>query len=245
MTLQNRKLGCRPPKKDKRTLMLATYMTESLPAPPPSVDWTKGITEWGMMLNDVHGDCTIAGVAHATQVFTANTTGITTIPDATVLSYYQQWDGYNPSDPSTDAGGVELDVLNLWRQQGFSGHSLIAYCDVDPANQVHVKQAISLFGGLYIGLQLPISAQNQDVWDVVENDGGVWGGHCVFVPKYDENGLTCITWGELKVMTWAFWSKYCLEAHALLDKDWLGSMSQDPAGLNLQALQADLTLVTS
>jgi len=31
-------------------------------------DWTKGITEWGMMMNDTLGDCTIAGVGHAVQV---------------------------------------------------------------------------------------------------------------------------------------------------------------------------------
>ena len=45
---------------------------------------------------------------------------------------------------------------------------------------------------------------------------GSWGGHCVFVPKYDQNGFTCITWGQLKTMTLAFWKKYCDEAHTLL-----------------------------
>jgi hypothetical protein len=64
------------------------------------------------------------------------------------------------------------------------------------------------------------------VWDVAPNGGvnarpGSWGGHCVFVPKYDAQGFTCITWGQPKTMTLAFWKKYCDEAHTLLGQDWL------------------------
>ena len=51
-----------------------------------------------------------------------------------------------------------------------------------------------MFGGVYIGLALPVTAQTQDVWDVVAGGGanakkGSWGGHCVFVPKYDEQRI--------------------------------------------------------
>ena len=60
-------------------------------------------------------------------------------------------------------------------------------------NIVEIRQSIALFGGVYIGLALPLTAQNQDVWDVVPNGGanaeeGSWGGHCVYVPKYDTVG---------------------------------------------------------
>ena len=56
---------------------------------------------------------------------------------------------------------------------------------------------------------------------MVPDDGGVWGGHCVVVPQYDADGLTCITWGGLKRMTWAWWLKYVDEAHSLLIDAWL------------------------
>jgi hypothetical protein len=187
------------------------------------------------------GDCTIAGVAHAIQVWTLAKGKEVTIPDSTVLQYYERWDGYKPSDPNSDQGGEELQVLKDWRKAGFSGHKLQAFADPDPQDELHVRQAIALFGGLYIGLALPISAQTQDVWDVAsEPDGklGSWGGHCVFVPDYDANGLTCITWGQLKKMTWAFWGTYCDEAHALLAPDW-----QPPAGFDMASLQADLKQV--
>jgi hypothetical protein len=71
---------------------------------------------------------------------------------------------------------------------------------------------------------------------------GSWGGHCVFVPKYDANGLTCITWGELKTMTVAFWQAYCDEAHALLSKDWVTAKGA-PAGFSLAQLEADLKAI--
>ena len=238
------KLGRKAIKTDSRTLALAKYLTPALPPPPPLVDWTKGLTDWGMMLNDTLGDCTIAGLAHAVQVWTANTAGIVTVPDPTVQSYYQQWDGYVPGDPSTENGGIELDVLNDFQKNGFADHKLLAFADPKPSNLMQIRQSIFLFGGVYIGLGLPITAQDQDVWDVVPKGGanakkGSWGGHCVFVPKYDAHGFTCITWGKPKTMTVAFWNKYCDEAHTLFSQDWLTEKGS-PAGFDQTQLQTDL-----
>jgi hypothetical protein len=248
------KLGRKAIKTDTRTLAFGDYLTPALPPPPPAADWTKGITSWGMMLNGPEpsepqfpeglGDCTIAGAAHAVQVWTANTGTMVTIPDPTILSFYEQWDGYVLGNASTDNGGVELDVLNDWQKQGFAGNTLVAFADPKPAKLVEIHQSIALFGGVYIGLSLPLTAQSQDVWDVVPNGGakakaGSWGGHCVFVPKYDQNGFTCITWGQLKTMTLAFWKKYCDEAHTLLSQDWLSAKGA-PNGFDQAQLEADL-----
>jgi hypothetical protein len=238
------KLGRKAIKTDSRTLALGRYLTASLPPPPPKADWTKGISSWGMMLNNSLGDCTIAGIGHAIQVWSANNGSMVTVPNSTVEKYYEKWDGYVPGNPGTDNGGVELDVLNDWRKQGFSGNPLLAFADPKPADLMEVRQSIALFGGVYIGLSLPITAQTQEVWDVVPKGGakakpGSWGGHCVFVPKYDPNGFTCVTWGQLKTMTLAFWKKYCDEAHALLSPKWI-STKGSPSGFNLAQLQTDL-----
>jgi hypothetical protein len=241
------KLGRGHVKKDSRTLKLGKYFKDTLPPAPPTKDWTKGITAWGMMLNDVHGDCTIAAAAHAIQVWSAQTAGELTVPDAMILKYYEEWDGYKPSHPNTDGGGVELDVLNAWQKSSFDRHKLVAYADPDHASLHEIRQAIALFGGVYIGLALPTSAKTQLIWDVAPNGGadakaGSWGGHAVFVPKYDEHTFTCVTWGKLKTMTVAFWKEYVDEAHALLSHDWLlykGSHS----GFHLAELEADLGLI--
>ena len=241
------KLGRKAIKTDTRTLMLSKYLTSKLPPPPPATDWTKGVAAWGMMMNDTLGDCTIAGVGHAVQVWSAETGAMATVPDKMIQGYYEKWDGYVPGDPSTDHGGVELDVLNSWRKQGFDGHKLLAFADAKATNLVEIRQAITLFGGVYIGLALPLTAQKQDVWDVVKDGGskaekGSWGGHCVFVPKYDAKSFTCITWGQPKTMTLAFWKKYCDEAHALLGQNWLNAKGS-PAGFNRAQLQADLSAI--
>jgi hypothetical protein len=251
------RLGRKAIKTDSRTLALGRYFTPALKPPPPACDWTKGITSWGMMLNGPEanepqfpnglGDCTIAGAAHAIQVWTANNGSMVTLPDSTVLNYYEQWDGYVPGEPSTDNGGIELDVLNDWQKNGFAGNPLLAFADPKPANLTEVRQAISLFGGVYIGLSLPLTAQTQTVWDVTPNGGakakpGSWGGHCVFVPKYDQKTFTCITWGQLTTMTVAFWNKYCDEAHALLSPQWISAKGA-PNGFNLAELQADLQAI--
>ena len=238
------KLGRKAIKTDTRPLAVSKYLAPTLPLPPPARDWTAGVTNFGMMLNDTLGDCTIAGVAHAVQVWTANTGGIVTVPDATVQSFYEQWDGYVPGNPSTDSGGIELDVLNDWRHNGFDGHGLLAFAAAKTASLVEIRQSINLFGGVYIGLALPVTAQNQDVWDVVANGGanakkGSWGGHCVFVPKYDDHSFTCITWGQLKTMTLPFWAKYCDEAYALFGQNWL-TANGAPSGFNEAQLQTDL-----
>jgi hypothetical protein len=241
------KLGRKAIKTDSRTLALGKYLTPGLPPPPPAADWTKGITSWGMMMNDTLGDCTIAGCGHAVQVWSANNGKEVTVADSTIESFYEKWDGYVPGNPSTDNGGVELDVLNDWKKQGFAGNALAAFADPKVANLTEVRQSIALFGGVYIGLSLPITAQNQTVWDVVAKGGakakpGSWGGHCVFVPKYDQHGFTCVTWGQLKTMTVAFWNKYCDEAHALLSPAWL-STKGSPGGFNMAQLQADLNSI--
>ena len=52
-----------------------------------------------------------------------------TVPIRRLQSYYENWDGYVPGNPSTDTGGIELDVLNDWQKQGFAGHALMAFAD--------------------------------------------------------------------------------------------------------------------
>lgn len=238
------KLGRKAIVSDTRTLRLAVYLTGALPEPPAAKDWTRGVTEWGMMCNDRLGCCTISGVGHAIQVWTANTGTMETVSDEAIEAYYSKWDGYVAGDETTDNGGIEIDVLKKWRKQSFANNRLLAFADPCSMNVQEIRQAITLFGGVYIGLDLPLSAQKQDVWDVLPGGGsnaakGSWGGHCVFVPKYDANTFTCITWGQLKTMTVPFWEQYCDEAHALLDESWI-TTQQAPSGFDREQLLADL-----
>jgi hypothetical protein len=247
----NRKLGRQPKRNDPRTLLLSAYLPSSLPAPPIKVDWSKGQTSWGEYLNDSLGDCTIAGVAHLIQTWAINSSKALTFADNDVLKYYIEWDGYNPKDSKTDQGGNELDVLNKWRTTKFNGHILHAYAATNVHNIQEIKTGINLFGGLYIGVGLPLTAQTQNgTWDVVNNasDGTAepfsWGGHCVSVCGYDAKYVYIITWGEIYKLTWNFWLKYVDEAYCLIGEDWFNVSGIDPTGLNVTQLDEDLKIVT-
>lgn len=243
------KLGKLAPRHDSRTLLMANYLTPALPDPPPAKNWAlKASTNWGVMLNDSLGDCTIAAAGHAIQTWTANAgPKELTIPDNAVLYAYEKITGYTPSDPSTDQGAVEMDVLRFWKTNGIGGVKLAAFMATEPRNHQHVRQAIALFGGCYIGVALPISAQKQTVWSVPPGgpagDGrrGSWGGHALWVVGYDVQGLTCVTWGRPQRLTWSFWDTYTDESYALLSDAWMNHVSGSaPSGFNLAQLQSDL-----
>jgi hypothetical protein len=250
------KLGKQTARHDPRTLLLASYTTPALPAPPATMDLTKKIkVPWGMMDNDQLGDCTCAAAGHLIMEWTTNAQSKTVTPtDQEIVDAYSAVTGYNPATGANDNGAVELDVLNYWRQTGIANHKIQAFMALEPANHAHVMDAVWIFGGCYIGLALPKAAQaqtqNHQPWSVTSagttGDGapGSWGGHAVPVVAYDSRSLTVVTWGALQTMTWGFWAAYCDEAYAILSPDFLkqkGGQTVAPSGFNLAQLLQDLT----
>jgi hypothetical protein len=240
------RLGKMAPRYDPRTLLMASYVKhEFIPPPPDKRYWSaKAASDWGMMKNDVLGDCTCAAIGHLIQAWTANSTTEVTISDDDVVRLYEEFCGYKPGDPGTDEGGVELDVLNGFVKQGAAGHKIDGYVALEPHNHDHVRASIDLFGGIYTGVALPLSAQDQKVWSVVRHapnaTPGSWGGHAIAIVDYDKSGLACVTWGALKRMTWQWFDMYCDEAYAILSQDWANAGRMAPSGFDYAALTADL-----
>ena len=245
------KLGKLAARHDPRALLLASYVTASLPTPPASFDLTGKVTAWGMMDNDQIGDCTCAAAGHLLMEWTVNAgKKMFTPTDKQIVAAYSAITGYNPTTGANDNGANEVDVLNYWRQTGIAGHKIGAYMSLEPANHTHIMDSVYLFGGCYIGVQLPVSAQaqvqNHQPWSVppggATGDGkpGSWGGHAVPVVAYDSRGVTVVTWGALQTMTWSFWETYTEEAYAIVSTDYLTGKKTSPQGFSLQELQADL-----
>lgn len=246
------KLGKGVARHDPRTLLLASYVTTTLPAPPATADLTAKVgASWGMMDNDQIGDCTCAAAGHLIMEWTANAgKKMVTPTDKQIVGAYSAITGYNPTTGANDNGAQEIDVLNYWRQTGIASHKIGAYVALEPANHIHIMDSVYIFAGCYIGVQLPISAQaqvqNHQPWSVPPGgpigDGkpGSWGGHAVPVVAYDSRGVTVVTWGALQMMTWSFWEAYCDEAYAILSNDYLDGKKKAPAGFSMQELQADL-----
>jgi hypothetical protein len=244
------KLGKLPPKHDARTLQFANYIDgDKLPILPAKYDWSSKVKKWGMMKNDTLGDCTCAAAGHLIMEWTADNNVPVVPADAAIVKAYSAITGYDPKTGKNDNGAVETDVLNFWRKSGIAGHKIFAYAGLEPKNHNHVQEAVYLFGGCYIGLSLPLSAQTQKVWSVppggITGQGapGSWGGHAVPVVAYNATGITVVTWGALKKMTWGFWDAYCEESYAIISPDFIKA-GKTPIGFNLAALQADLKDIT-
>ena len=237
------RLGKLAPKFDNRTLRLGKYLTATAPLPPAasSIAWQDLASRdgWQSLGNDEIGDCTMAAAGHMEEIW--NPEQPPTRPQ--IVAAYSALTGYNPSNPLSDTGATCLDALNFWRNTGIAGQKISAYAAVSPQNHNEIMTALDLFGGLYIGIQLPLNAQMQTDWQVSDagiSTPGSWGGHCVNLCGYDPWWLTCISWGKIVRMSWAWLQKYCDEAYACLSGEWASGAKTAPSGFNFTALQADL-----
>lgn len=245
-----RKLGKLPVRHDPRTLKLSNYLPPTLPKIPQAVMWGQKVPKWGMMLNDRIGDCTCAAAGHLIQTWCANHHMLVVPTDQEILSAYEAVGRYSPSDPSTDQGAVELDVLNYWRQTGIAGHKILAYVSINTRNFDHLRAAIYLFGGIYTGFDLPLFAEAEvgKLWDIplIHNANSVpgsWGGHAVPITDFSPGKFNCVTWGAVQTMSSDFLQAYCSEAYAIIGQDWASANKGAPCGFDLKSLQADLALV--
>ena len=222
------------------TLFLSAYQTAPFQSPPEFSNFLPNAT-YSTYGNTQIGDCTIAAAFNAIETLKASPIPI--YPDTLAIETYSSVTGYSPANPATDRGAVVADVLSAWSTSGFplsalnqnfsaSVDKLDAFCHILPKDIPLIKQAIVEFGGIYLGLLLPISAQAPGPW-TLNPSSPPWGGHAVWAAAYDAEGLTCITWGSPKKMTWDFFTAYTEEAWPLLSKDHVSS------NFSLEKLRSD------
>lgn len=231
------RLGKRPPKVDKRTLRLSSYVSPSLlVAPPPRIDHQSKLpSDLGVMGNDTYGDCGIAAAAHMVQEWTAYGVGtVHTIPDADILAAYF---ALSPNDE----GIYLLDGLNYWRKTGIGGDQIEAYAAIEPASLVQAKLAIQLFGSTYIGLSLPDEG-TFGPWERTYGPPSPNNGHAVCLIAYDDakQMFTAVSWGKKMSMSYGFYEKYNDEGYAVLNDIELTAAGVSPEGFDFTKLEADL-----
>lgn len=239
------KLGKLPGRAAQRALRLENYLPPALAPAPVSVDWGTGIADWGPMGNLECGNCVVAAFGHAIMAWTVAAGALRRPSDDDVVAFYAALSGYVAGDPLSDRGAVIADGLDRWRNTGLAGDMLTAAAKIDITQIENLKRTIALLGCADLGVTLPASAQTQAVWDVVPDDGGVWGGHSILAVSYDLDGVTCITWGAPKRMTWGFITRYADEAWALVSRDFLTAAGVTPGALNLDQMAADLAALKS
>lgn len=244
------KLGKLEPRLDSRTFKLSKYIS-ALPSIPDHKNWSNvPIPAWTMLGNDNYGDCTCAAACDIIHQDTSenNATFIPTTEQALEAYANVTTPPFDPVTGANDNGAEMLTVLNYWRNTGIAGRKIWAFASVNPANQSEVESAIYLFGSLYTGLALPVSAQRAvrqgGTWASRRGDKpGSWGGHCIDTFGYTADKLVVVTWAMTMYMTWGFFEECCDECYAVLTEDWVSGTKSAPDGFNLSQLEADLRLV--
>jgi hypothetical protein len=257
------KLGLRDPRPGSIKLQLADYIIpRKLPTPPPDFGHYPLVKNWGVLGNDLYGDCAPAAAAHQSLLWCAESKTPAPFDTPSVLQNYsgiagfvlnnpatgQPWpDGTNPTDTGTD-----LDtMLKFWRNTGMvdaagKRHMIAAYVEMKPGNLDQLWAAAFLFQGATLGFDLPNSALEQtqahQTWDAT-SDTSIAGGHCV--PCFGRAaGLgQAPTWGQLQPFTDNFYTTYNNQGACILSEEMLTKMV-DIDGVKDKELRADLAEVT-
>jgi hypothetical protein len=242
--------GKHPKRNDRlyRTLQLSAYLSPALPPAPLAtanlhrvLNATKlTVAElFPMDGNDQYGNCTIAALAHLITMIFAFLGRVVIPARADVVALYFKLTG------GADSGLDMLTVCNYIRQNGWLGERpILAFAEIDIANDYRVQQAINLFGFAYAGFQVPADCIAQF------DSGGPWvrgpltqDGHAV--PLVDTSrtlGVEALTWGGKVLGTWPWFNECVDEAYVLIPAE-----AANPGyipGFNVTQLLADLTAVT-
>lgn len=217
---------------------LGAYLPEPLPAPQYPVDVSAGIKDWKMLGNgpdptltdhEPVGDCCFAGREHLKMAKAAAYQETETWESSNdLVTEYLAYDG------GQDVGANIADLLLFWFKTG----KILAFAPVDITDPVQVDAAVQAFHGVYAGVNLPESAEEQFAHNKPwAYDGSpIAGGHCIVKVGADgEERDTWVTWGALQEST-TEWTLNCLEeAWAIITPE-----DAEAVGLDVEPLLADI-----
>ena len=223
------------------TTSLRDYIRGALPTPPKVFDYGPLVSLYPMALNNELGDCTIAGIIHLLQIYYAELGETFVYPgDDIVRSTYEGLTG------GQDSGLVELNVIKTWMDTGLFNTKIVASVPINPKDEAEMRVGTYLFGGVYLGLEMPNNAdqqfENNEPWHLTIPRAPIAGGHCVIATGCNRDGINLITWGKETTMTWDFWDTYGSEAHVAIPEVFVEADHGPLHNFDILQLQTDLKL---
>lgn len=238
LDFSTQQLGAVEPRPDPRTLPLASFLLRPPGAAPPWYDLqdTIGTPPPYDSGNHEAGCCTCSTCCGLIRRFEARERQARwcDVPKRRVLSTYLRLAG------GVDAGLPMLTALVYWRRVGFLGplvpdqaapaqrYRISGYFGVDQTNPDHVREAISVFGGITLTLGLPRGWQSGFSTDpaflgILTEGAGELGGagwHEVFAVAYTPEGVLAEfeSWScPRQLITWRALAEYAPEIYAPAD----------------------------
>lgn len=238
-----------PAERKRKVLPLKNFVKlATKPAPPKCDYYTKAAQTLSQMMgNDMQGDCVAVTVFKELGIDTAHVPGGTQVTASTpeVLKWYHDVGGPG------DNGLYILDALEHARDRGFKSggvvHKIDGFVLVDNGNDELMNVALYLFGGLHVGVALPLewyqNADDADVWDVTNTR--IIGGHSIPFTGYDATHFKLATWARQPRITRAAVrdGRWVDECYATLGKDWYNAEGLTTHGVNVDALKQALEAI--
>jgi hypothetical protein len=206
------KTGKRERTPDSNDLMLANYVDPDhvkkvfaaivQEAELGIFDFSEGVTDWMMLLNNKLGDCVPAGIMETQYVLSRLGGHHFDRSDQAAEKNYEAMGGYVPGDASTDQGCDLRVAAKVWQKQGVldsdgTPRHAGLYVFLEPGNVPLLFWAIKMLKAAVLGYDLPRSAMEQTYAAEEKNETPVWtfdssspseGGHCV--PSFGRMELT-------------------------------------------------------
>ncbi|MDQ6610583.1 MAG: hypothetical protein M3Y85_12265 [Bacteroidota bacterium] len=249
------KSGKLPYVHDPRTLHLSDYLSwEPSVKIPQEYNWGRKIhpDKWSSFGNLKINDCTCAAAGHLIMTWTGNIGRFHRPTTRSIVKAYTDITGFNPKTDGIGKPVEAIKALKYWRKHGIDNHKIIAFAKLSFKNREQLKQAIYLYGGCYVGLNLPKSAEKQynesKKWTVPRNgangvgEPGSWIGHALSITGYSKNELTAISWGKEIIMSLDFWEKYVDESYAVFSSDFVRD-DHTPTKIKIDVLRKDVAIL--
>ena len=247
------KLGLQPARIGAINLQLGTYCNfAQLPTPPTNFGHEFLVPTWGMLGNDMWGDCALAGPAHQVMLWCKESQTSAMFDNTSVLKNYSAVTGFDPhAGPSganpTDQGTDMEAMARYWQNTGMidaygTRHKIVAYVGMNPGDLRELWTAAYLFQAVGLGFDMPQSAMDQTSlgrpWEYVRGSRSV-GGHYVPVVARRSGLGVGITWGKTQLFTPKFYQHYNTQGIVALSAEMMVH-AKNIDGFDDTLLRADL-----